>query len=88
MADISFIKSLLFVWMKDPTIVSDHQKLDLKLNHKPSEMNNYFRNLVANLSNKENNESNLLTLLKNLPDENYKQSPDFSHNFSFSRAFC
>ena len=46
-------------------------------------MNNYFCNLAANLSNKENNESNLLTLLKNLSDENYKQSHDFSHNFFF-----
>ena len=40
-------------------------------------MNNYFSNLAANLSNKENNECNILTLLKNLPDENYKQSHDF-----------
>ena len=40
-------------------------------------MNNYFSKLAANLSNKENNESNLTTLLKNLPDENYDQSHDF-----------
>ena len=40
-------------------------------------MNNYFSKLAANLSNKENNESNLTTLLKNLPDENYYQAHDF-----------
>ena len=40
-------------------------------------MNNYFSKFAANLSNKENNESNLTTLLKNLPDENYDQSHDF-----------
>ena len=40
-------------------------------------MNNYFSKLAANLSNKENNESNLTTLLKNLPDENYNKSHDF-----------
>ena len=40
-------------------------------------MNNYFSKLAENLSNKENNESNLTTLLKNLPDENYDQSHDF-----------
>ena len=42
------------------------------------EMNNYFSKLAANLINKENNESNLTTLLKNLPDENYYQAHDFS----------
>ena len=36
-------------------------------------MNNYFSKLAANLSSKENNESNLTTLLKNLPDEKYNQ---------------
>ena len=40
-------------------------------------MNNYFSKFAANLSNKENNESNLTTLLKNLPDENYDQSHEF-----------
>ena len=40
-------------------------------------MNKYFSKLAENLSNKENNESNLATLLKNLPDENYNQSHDF-----------
>ena len=46
-------------------------------------MNNYFSNFAANLSNKENNESNLLRHQKNLPDENYKQSHDLSHGFTF-----
>ena len=125
-------------WMKDPTIVSDRQKLELsriksrdsknpkehqkyledkkqykktikdkrnsffrkalssknpksvsnsidrilnkqqkRINHEPSEMNNYFSKLAANLSSKENNESNLTTLLKNLPDEKYDQSYRF-----------
>ena len=40
-------------------------------------MNNYFSKLAANLSSKENNESNLTTLLKNLPDEKYDQSYRF-----------
>ena len=40
-------------------------------------MNNYFSKLAANLSSKENNESNLTTLLKNLPDEKYNQSYGF-----------
>ena len=127
-------------WMKDPTIVSDRQKLELsriksrdsknpkehqkyledkkqykktikdkrnsffrkvlssknpksvsnsidcilnkqqkRINHEPSEMNNYFSKLAVavNLSSKENNESNLTTLLKNLPDEKYDQSYGF-----------
>ena len=37
-------------------------------------MNNYFSNLAANLTNKENTKSNLRSLLNNLPDENYDQS--------------
>ena len=40
-------------------------------------MNNYFSKLAANLSSKENNESNLTTLLQNLPDEKYNQSYGF-----------
>ena len=47
------------------------------INPGTSEMNNYFSKLAANLINKENNESNLTTLLKNLPDENYNKSHDF-----------
>ena len=39
-------------------------------------MNNYFSNLAANLTNKENTKSNLTSLLNNLPDENYDQSND------------
>ena len=39
-------------------------------------MNNYFGNLAANLTNKENTKSNLTSLLNNLPDENYDQSND------------
>ena len=57
----------------------DHilNKQQKRINHEASEMNNYFSKLAVNLSNKENNESNLTTLLKNLPDENYNQSHDF-----------
>ena len=57
----------------------DHilNKQQKRINHEASEMNNYFSKLAANLSNKENNESNLTTLLKNLPDENYDQSHEF-----------
>ena len=42
-------------------------------------MNNYFSNLAANLTNKENTESNFTTLLNNLPDENYYQSFHLNH---------
>ena len=37
-------------------------------------MTNYFSNLAANVTNKENTESNFTTLLNNLADENYDQS--------------
>ena len=37
---------------------------------------NYFSNLTAYLTNKENTKSNLTSLLNNLPDENYDQSND------------
>ena len=55
------------------------------INHEPSEMNNYFSNLATNLTNKENNESNLTTLLKNLPDENYDQSHGFCSPKMFTK---
>ena len=42
-------------------------------------MNNYFSNLAANLTNKENTKSNLTSLLNNLPDENYDQSFHLNH---------
>ena len=48
-----------------------------RINHEPSEMNNYFSKLAANLTSKENNKSNLTTLLKNLPQEKYDQSHGF-----------
>ena len=48
-------------------------------------MNNYFSNLATNLTNKENNESNLTTLLKNLPDENYDQSHGFCSPKMFTK---
>ena len=43
------------------------------INHEPSELNNYFSNLAANLTNKENTESNFTTLQNNIPDENCDQ---------------
>ena len=42
-------------------------------------MNIYFRNLAANLINKEYTKSNLTSLLNNLPDENYDQSFHLNH---------
>ena len=50
-------------------------------------MNNYFSKLAVavNLSSKENNESNLTTLLKNLPDEKYDQS--YGYIFRFTKKF-
>ena len=65
-----------FVKYCHPKILKVHRVLLIvySINNK---MNNYFSKLAANLSNKENNESNLTTLLKNLPDENYDQPHDF-----------
>ena len=65
--------------LKSASNFIDHilNKQQKRINHEASEMNNYFSKLAVNLSNKENNESNLTTLLKNLPDENYDQSHDF-----------
>ena len=40
---------------------------------------NYFSNLTAYLTNKENTKSNLTSLLNNLPDENYDQSFHLNH---------
>ena len=42
-------------------------------------MNNYFSSLAANLTNKENTESNFTTLLNDLPYENYDQSFHLNH---------
>ena len=42
-------------------------------------MNNFSRNLAANHINKENTESNLTSLLNDLPDENYDQSFHLNH---------
>ena len=49
---------------KNPKSVSNSidcilNKQQKRINHEPSEMNNYFSNLGANLTNKENPESNL-----------------------------
>ena len=50
---------------KNPKSVSNsidrtlNKQQQQKINHEPSEMNNYFSKLAANLSSKENNESNL-----------------------------
>ena len=42
-------------------------------------MNQYFSNLAANLTNKENTESDFTTLLNNLPDEKNEQSFCLNH---------
>ena len=54
-------------------------KQQKRINHEPSKMNNYFSNLGANLTNKENPESNLTHFLNYLPDENYDQSFHLNH---------
>ena len=64
------------VWNNIDNIFNKQQK---GINHEPSEMNNYFNNFAANLTNKENTESNFPTLLNNLPDENYDQSFHLNH---------
>ena len=76
-----FRKALSYKNPKSASNFIDHilNKQQKRINHEASEMNNYFSKLAANLSNKENNESNLTTLLKNLPDENYDQSHDYSN---------
>ena len=63
-----FSKNPKTVWNSIDRILNKQQK---RINHEPSEMNNYFSNLAANLTNKENTKSNLTSLLNNLPDENY-----------------
>ena len=75
---------------KNPKSVSNSidrilNKQQKTINHEPSEMNNYFSNLATNLTNKENNESNLTTLLKNLPHENYDQSHGFCSPKMFTK---
>ena len=68
------------VWNTIDRILKKQQQ---GINHDPSEMSNYFSNLAANLTNKENTESNFATLLNNLPDENYDQSFHLNHtNYS------
>ena len=47
------------VWNSTDRILNKQQK---RINHEPSEMNNYFSNLAANLANKENTKSNITTL--------------------------
>ena len=59
------------VWNSIDSILNKQQK---RVNHEPSQMNNYSSNLAANLTNKENTESNLATLLNNFTDEKYDQS--------------
>ena len=69
-------KNLETVWNSIDCILNKQQK---RINHEPSEMNNYFSNLAANLTNKESTKSNLTSLLNNLPDENYDQSFHLNH---------
>ena len=64
------------VWNSIDRILNKQQK---RINHEPSQTNNYFSNLAANLTNKENTKSNLTSLLNNLPDENYDQSFHLNH---------
>ena len=66
------LKNPKSVWNSIDHIVNKQEK---RINHEPSEMNNYFSNLAANPINKENTESNFTTLLNNLPDENYMTNP-------------
>ena len=67
------------VWNSIDRILNKQQK---RINNEPSKMSNYFSNLAANLTNKENTESNFTTLLNNLPDENCDQS------FHLNRTNC
>ena len=64
------------LWNTIDRILNKQQK---RINHEPSEMNNHFSNLAANLTNKENTESNFTTLLNNLPDGNCDQSFNLNH---------
>ena len=77
----SFFRKVLS--SKNPKSVSNSidrilNKQQKGVNHEPSEMSNYFSKLAANLTSKVNNESNLTTLVKSLPDEKYDQSHGFS----------
>ena len=73
---VFFSKNPKTVWNSIDRILNKQQK---RINHEPSEMNNYFSNLAANLTNKESTKSNLTSLLNNLPDENYDQSFHLNH---------
>ena len=55
---VFFSKNPKTVWNSIDRILNKQQK---RINHKPSEMNNYFSNLAANLTNKENTLSKLKT---------------------------
>ena len=64
------------VWNAIDRILNTQQK---RINHDPSEINNYFSKLAANLTKKENTESNFTTLLNNLPDENCDEPFHLNH---------
>ena len=66
----------MVVWNHIDRLLNKQQK---RINHEPSEINNYFSNVAANLSNKENTKSKFATLLHNLPDENHDQSFHLNH---------
>ena len=53
----------MVVWNHIDRLLNKQQK---RINHEPSEINNYFSNVAANLSNKENTKSKFATLLHNL----------------------
>ena len=69
-------KNPKIVWNSIDRILNKQQK---RINHEPSEMSNYFSNLAANLTYKENTKSKLTSLLNDLPDENDDQSFHLNH---------
>ena len=73
---VFFSKNPKTVWNSIDRILNKQQK---RINHEPSELNNYFSNIATNLTNKENAKSNLTTPRNNLPDENYNQSFHLNH---------
>ena len=64
------------VWNTINRILNKQHK---RIKHNPSEMNKHFSNLAANLTNKENKESDYDTLIRNLPVNNCEQSFNIQH---------
>ena len=69
-------KNPKIVWNTIDRILNKQQK---RIRHDPSEMNKYFTNLAANLTNRDNTESDIKSLLDSFPDQNGAESFHLNH---------